>query len=110
MPIVINARVDVFITGGDTPVPQLLPTALERCRRYLEAGADTVYPIGLVDEDAIAAVVDAAGGMVNIWARSDAPPLARLRELGVARVSAATGLFNAAIDAARDHAARLHGA
>jgi 2-methylisocitrate lyase-like PEP mutase family enzyme len=110
VPVVLNARVDVFITGGAATVGDLLPPALERCRRYLDAGADTVYPIAVTDESAISALVAATDGMVNIWARPDGPSVARLREMGVARVSVATGLFSAAMDAVRQEAARIHGA
>jgi 2-methylisocitrate lyase-like PEP mutase family enzyme len=110
VPVVLNARVDVFITSDTAAVGDLLPSALDRCRRYLDAGADTVYPIALTDESAISALVAATNGMVNIWARSDGPSVARLRELGVARVSVATGLFDAAMSAVRDEAARIHGA
>jgi 2-methylisocitrate lyase-like PEP mutase family enzyme len=109
VPIVLNARVDVFRSAGATPLDELLPAALDRCRRYLDAGADTVYPIGLTDESAISTLVAATEGMVNIWVRPDGLPLRRLRELGVARVSLATGLFRAALHTVRDEAARIYG-
>ena len=107
--VVLNARIDVFIRGGDAPLVELLPKALDRCHRYLQAGADTVYPIAVTDDAAIARLVEATDGMVNVWARSDAPPVGRLRELGVARVSVATGLFNAAMRAVHDQATLLYG-
>ena len=109
VPIVLNARVDVFSHAGTTPPADVLPAALDRCRRYLNAGADTVYPIGLTDEAAIATLVAATDGMLNIWVRPDGPSLRRLRELGVARVSVATGLFRAAMRAVRNEAARIYG-
>ena len=51
-PLVINARVDVFLgpmLAGAEPGHQeeLVPEALRRADAYLEAGADCVYPIGL---------------------------------------------------------------
>jgi 2-methylisocitrate lyase-like PEP mutase family enzyme len=78
--VVLNARIDVHLRGGDTPA------ALERARRYIDAGADCIYPIGLTDEAAIAAFV-ALGAPVNVLLLPAAPPIARLAELGVARIS-----------------------
>ena len=50
--LVVNARIDVFLNGG--PVAE----GLERARAYADAGADCVYPIGIVDEATIAAFVE----------------------------------------------------
>ena len=80
--LVLNARIDVFLRGhGD------LADALDRADVYFEAGADCVYPIGLADRETLRTFVAEAGGPVNVLALSDAPPLAELAELGVARVS-----------------------
>lgn len=51
-PLVINARVDLFLgpyLAGADPSTQidLVREALERASTYLEAGADFVYPIAL---------------------------------------------------------------
>ena len=89
--IVVNARVDVFRTSDATP--EAVAEAIHRARRYVDAGADCVYPILLEDEDAIAEFVAAVPAPVNILLRQDAPPLSRLAELGVARISLAGGLF-----------------
>ena len=86
--VVINARADSFARGH----PEARRDAIERGRRYLDAGADCVYPITASDEADIAALIDALGVInINLGARS--PPLARLAQLGVARVSLAGGLF-----------------
>jgi 2-methylisocitrate lyase-like PEP mutase family enzyme len=78
--VVVNARIDVHIRGGETR------DALERARRYAAAGADCVYPIGVTDEATIAAFV-ALGTPVNVLLLPGAPSIARLAELGVARIS-----------------------
>ena len=80
--LVVNARIDVFLTGNADPAE-----ALERGRAYLAAGADCVYPIGLADSSVIASVVSEVGGPVNILATPNAPSVSELAELGVARVS-----------------------
>jgi 2-methylisocitrate lyase-like PEP mutase family enzyme len=86
--LVINARIDVFIADrGARPQRELLDEAVTRARSYRDAGVDCVFPILLDDPDTIGEFVDAAAGPVNILASSQAPPISRLAELGVARVS-----------------------
>ena len=92
VPLVINARVDVFIRNAGAPETQL-DEAIRRGKAYLDAGADCVYPIGLCDAIAIERFVREVQAPVNIWLRPDAPSLQTLTNLGVTRVSLATGLF-----------------
>ena len=90
--LVINARIDVFLGGTGN-----MQEALARARLYFEAGADCLYPIGLSDRDQLAAFVSEAGGPVNVLALPEAPSLAELAELGVARVSYGGLLFRQAM-------------
>jgi len=92
--LVINARVDVYLHQVGTP-GQRLAEALRRARRYLEAGADCVFPILVSDEESIAELVRDAGGPVNVLYQPGTPSLARLAELGVARISFGGGLHRA---------------
>jgi 2-methylisocitrate lyase-like PEP mutase family enzyme len=93
VPLVINARVDVFHGAGSRPEPELLEPAIERGSRYLAAGADCVYPILAAGEATIAGLVEGIPGPVNILYRQGTPHLPRLVELGVARVSFGAGLY-----------------
>src|SRR3954467_14825687 len=54
--LVINARIDVFLRRAGSPDEQLA-AALARAARYLAAGADCVYPIGVGDLELIATLV-----------------------------------------------------
>lgn len=94
--LVINARVDVFVQGSEG---DRVGEALRRGRRYFEAGADCVYPILARGEDTVAELVRGIGGPVNIlYLPSDyagALNLARLADLGVARISFGPGLHRA---------------
>lgn len=101
-PLVINARVDVFLvpffSGANAEaLSGLIPEAVERANAYLEAGADCVYPIGLWEKDAIGRFVSEVPGPVNVIRIPQTPPLAELAELGVARVSWATLLHREAM-------------
>jgi 2-methylisocitrate lyase-like PEP mutase family enzyme len=102
--VVLNARTDVFLRqteGGPPPIEE----AIRRGRLYLEAGADCIFPIGAGDEGAIAALVDGIPGPINVIAGfRGAPGLARLRELGVRRVSYAGRLHHAML---ADHRGRV---
>jgi len=64
---------------------------VHRCRAYLAAGADCVYPIGLADIHLIRQLIQELRAPVNIMGRPGSPPLAELRAAGVARVSTAVG-------------------
>ena len=97
-PLVINARVDVFlgpmVAGADPEVQAgLVAEALERADAYLEAGADCVYPIGLWEPAALGRFMAEARGPVNLLRLPPLAPLADLAELGVARVSWGPLLF-----------------
>ena len=78
--LVLNARIDVHLRGGGTD------EALERARGYRDAGADCLYPIGVTDEATISAFVK-LGAPVNVLLLPSAPPVERLAQLGVARIS-----------------------
>ena len=97
-PLVVNARVDVFLEGflsgaGPGTQDELVPEALRRAAAYLEAGADSVYPIALWETDALRRFMSEASGPVNITRLPQLPSLADLAALGVARVSWATLLY-----------------
>jgi 2-methylisocitrate lyase-like PEP mutase family enzyme len=101
-PLVINARVDVFLSGflaGSGPATQeeLVPDALRRANAYLEAGVDCVYPIVLWEPDALRRFTSEVNGPVNVVRLPQSPSLAELAELGVARVSWGILLHGAAM-------------
>jgi 2-methylisocitrate lyase-like PEP mutase family enzyme len=108
VPIVLNARIDLFIRNPKDHAGQL-DEAIARGRAYLAAGADSVFPIFLGDEALIAKFVEGVGGNVNITLRPGAPDVAALAKLGVARISLGGGLFNTAVTAVRERAKELYG-
>lgn len=87
VPLVINGRTDLFAHAGDDRAGAL-DEAIERLQALVAAGADTVYPVMIQDDDdLIAAVVQALPVPVNITAHPAKHTLARLRDLGVGRVT-----------------------
>jgi 2-methylisocitrate lyase-like PEP mutase family enzyme len=100
--LVINARIDVFLWpfldgAGPGTQEELVPEALRRANAYLEAGVDCVYPIVLWETDALRAFMSEVGGPVNIVGLPQAPSVAELAALGVARVSWGVLLYHAAM-------------
>ena len=106
VPLVVNARVDVYLARMDDEAR--VPEGIRRGRMYLEAGADCVYPITAHADADIAALVKGIGP-INVMALPTAPPLARLAELGVARVTFGSMLMRRALDEA-DRFVREYGA
>jgi len=85
---VLNARTDAFLRAGDRDPDAVLADAIERGRAFLEAGAPVVFVPGRLVEAQVVALVDAFGPRrLTMLPASAAPSLARLEELGVARVS-----------------------
>jgi 2-methylisocitrate lyase-like PEP mutase family enzyme len=86
VPIVINARVDVFLPPSGIPEPDRLTEAIRRARLYRDAGADCVYPIGGSTSDNLTRLIAGVPGPVN-GNTTGSLDLEALRSLGVARVS-----------------------
>lgn len=100
VPLVINARVDLWLHEGPAAGSSArMEEGLRRARAYLEAGADCVYPIGLSDRAELASLVRVLGAPVNVMAGPDMPSLAELAQIGVARVSTATRFATLALGA-----------
>lgn len=85
---VLNARTDAWVLGGDRDPAEVLADAVERGKAYLDAGAPVVFVPARLDEEQITTLVDAYGPQrLTVIGVPGMPPLARLQELGVARVS-----------------------
>jgi 2-methylisocitrate lyase-like PEP mutase family enzyme len=96
VPVVLNARVDVFLPTSGFAGPARVDEAVRRGRLYRAAGADCVYPIGVGEQEALSALVDGIGGPIN-GNPSPALDLGRLRDLGVARASYGPRFYRAGL-------------
>ncbi len=85
VPVVINARTDVFLKGAKGP--EALDEAIGRANAYREAGADCLFVPFARDEETISSLCEGIAGPVNILASAASPPIPVLAGLGVARVS-----------------------
>ncbi len=85
VPVVINARTDVFLKGGSGA--EAVEEAVRRANVYREAGADCLFVPFARDAATIGALAERIDGPLNILASAVSPPVPELARLGVARVS-----------------------
>jgi 2-methylisocitrate lyase-like PEP mutase family enzyme len=100
LPLVVNARTDVFLAGIGDPETRLQRT-IERLSAFQDAGADSLFAPGVRDAATIGALAKAVPGPLNILATPGMPSLAELEKLGVARVSTGSGIARAVLAVTR---------
>ena len=100
VPLVVNARTDLFWRGLGDPGWRFSETVL-RANAFLAAGADCVFVPGLPDLERIRALAREIGGPLNVLAGPGAAPIGALAEAGVRRVSVGSGPARAAMGLVR---------
>jgi 2-methylisocitrate lyase-like PEP mutase family enzyme len=104
---VVNARCDVLVYGGE------LEKVLERGKRYLEAGATSVFVWGGskrgVSKAEVEEMVKAFGGRLNVSLKmgTDGLTIKELADIGVARISVGPALQFVAMKAFLSEAEKL---
>jgi 2-methylisocitrate lyase-like PEP mutase family enzyme len=107
VPLVINARTDVYLAGAGESEEERFELAVERLNAYLRAGADCAFAPGVTEAALIGRLVEAVEGPLSVLAGASTPPVAELEALGVRRVSVGSGLTRAALAAAAAGAAEV---
>lgn len=82
VPLAINARTDT-LAGS----PDAWHEAIDRANAYVDAGATSIFMLGLNTEEKVADAVAAVRAPIAVFAHPGYIPLARLAELGVGRIS-----------------------
>jgi 2-methylisocitrate lyase-like PEP mutase family enzyme len=93
-PLVLTARADGALHGLED-----LDDTIARLRAFEAAGADVLYAPGVSKIADLRRLLEAVSLPVNVLALPDAPSVAALAALGVARVSVGSGFFLAAMGA-----------
>lgn len=106
VPIVINARTDVFLLGIGEKSTRF-EHAVRRANAYRAAGADCLFVPGPADPDTIRKLAGAIDGPINVLARPGMPSAPELEKLGVTRVSVGSGPAHAAMTVTRRIAEEL---
>lgn len=100
---VLNARTDTFHLGRDKDPAENLAGSIERGKAYLDAGAPVVFVPAFLQEEQVSTLVEAFGPRrLTLIAIPGTPPLRRLEELGVARVSFGPMSQNVALTALQE--------
>lgn len=90
----INARTDVYLESL-APEDRRVDESIARAARYREAGADGIFVPGVVDSNALRAIVAGVTLPLNVLARNGLPPARALEALGARRLSAGSGIASA---------------
>lgn len=106
IPLVINARTDVYLAQVGQPETRLAET-LKRAGAYVEAGADCIFVPGVVDPSVIQVLVREIPVPLNILVGPGAPPASDLFAMGVARLSVGSAAMRAIMGLTRDIAHEL---
>ena len=97
IPLVINARVDSFLSSSFGDHGDATEDAVTRARAYAEAGADCIYPIGPGDEETARVLRARIELPINILVTPTAAPLKVLETIGVNRVSFGPFVFRSCL-------------
>lgn len=106
VPLVVNARTDIYLKQIG-PEATRFGRTVERLRAYRQAGAACGFAPGVCDAPTIAKLVKAIDYPLNILLLASCPPISELQKLGVARVSAGSGVMRSALGHARRVAQEL---
>jgi 2-methylisocitrate lyase-like PEP mutase family enzyme len=106
--IVINARTEYYLAQIGDP-EERFDAACHRLKHYIDAGADCVFVPGITDANLIHCFVKALHFPLNVLVGIGTPPIARLKGLGVARVSVGSGITRSTMGLTRRIANELVG-
>lgn len=108
VPIVINARTDVFLKQIGDPESRV-DHAVRRLSAYRDAGAASLFAPGVKDAATIGVLAREVGGPLNILGGPGVPTIPELERLGVRRISLGGFVMRAALGAIRQVALELGG-
>jgi 2-methylisocitrate lyase-like PEP mutase family enzyme len=93
IPLVINARTDCFLSKEQKPKEELIIEAISGSEKYIKAGADCFYPVGVLDLETVKTLRNEIKSPINILGSAKSVPLKILREIGINRVSFGPFIF-----------------
>ncbi len=99
--ISINARVDTLAGGGEWD------DAVARANAYLDAGAESIFFLGLSSEELVERAIAEVRGKISVIAYPGQVPLKKLAELGVSRVSFGPFVLGLTLSHLQDAATQL---
>jgi len=95
--LVINARIDSFVSGPFCDNKERIEEAVVRAEVYAQAGADCVYPMGPGDAETLTELRARITLPLNIMATPSAVPLETMAAIGINRVSFGPFIFRSCL-------------
>ncbi len=95
--LVINARVDTFLSDMFDQPEERIEEAVARAEVYRRAGADCIYPIGPGDAETLTVLRSRITLPLNALATPDAAPLGTMAAIGINRVSFGPFIFRSCL-------------
>ena len=95
--LVINARVDSFLSDQFSDVGERVEEAVERAEAYARAGADCIYPIGPGDAETLKLLRSRIKLPLNVLVTPNAVPLETMAAIGINRVSFGPFIFRSCL-------------
>ena len=95
--LLINARVDAFLSDGFGRAEEQIEETVTRAEVYGKAGADCIYPIGPSDAETLTVLRSRITLPLNALATPDAVPLERMAAIGINRVSFGPFIFRSCL-------------
>ncbi|MEE9448874.1 MAG: isocitrate lyase/phosphoenolpyruvate mutase family protein [Ignavibacteriaceae bacterium] len=95
--LVINARIDCFLSGNEKPVTEVIAQVIKRADEYLKSGADLVYPVGILELKTISNLRKEISAPINILGSHRTIPLITMQKIGINRVTFGPFLFRSAL-------------
>lgn len=102
VPLAINARTDTLAGSPDN-----WDEAIDRANAYADAGATSIFMLGLRTEQMVADAVAAVRAPIAVFAHPGYLPLAQLAKLGVGRISFGPQILGLTLSHLADAAAQL---
>jgi len=95
--LVINARIDCFLSDTIKPIEKVIEETVKRANAYSKAGADLVYPVGVLDLETITTLRKEISAPINILGSHRTIPLKTMQDIGINRVTFGPFLFRSTL-------------
>ncbi len=95
--LVINARIDCFLSDTIKPIEKVIEETVKRADAYSKAGADLVYPVGVLDLETTTTLRKEISSPINILGSHRTIPLKTMQKIGINRVTFGPFLFRSSL-------------
>ncbi|MBD0333029.1 MAG: isocitrate lyase/phosphoenolpyruvate mutase family protein [Chitinophagaceae bacterium] len=102
IPLFINARTDVCVKHLSSSKEENFKEAIQRGKKYLEAGADGIFLLGGFEENELVEAVSTLKAPINLLVNTKILDTQRLKQIGIRRVSLGPALFKIMVASIQD--------